>query len=177
MEKKSNERPPYILGLLCLIPLVGLLVGAALIFYSIFKYHDKKLTLIGVSGVIVTVVFYSMLSYDLKYGKGSAEAFGSMSQTKLNSLVNVIELYKIKEGQYPDSLAQLKAVDSSVSYHDPLVGRRMGKSVKARYQYQKLPEGYKVFSAGEDCLPNTKDDIYPTVLSTGNLKYGFVKKQ
>lgn len=117
-----------------------------------------------------------MLSYNLKYGKNAAKAFGAMSQENLNSLANVIELYKIKVGQYPDSLAQLKGIDSAVSYHDPLLGRRMGNSVKARYEYQKTATGYRLFSAGEDCTPNTKDDLYPTISGTDGLKYGFIRK-
>ncbi len=70
MEKKNPEqenqpdkktKPPYLLGVLGLIPLVGFFVGVALILYGIFKYRDKKLIIIGGSCMLFTVAVYSTL--------------------------------------------------------------------------------------------------------------------
>jgi len=59
----AKSKPPYLLGLLCLIPLVGACVGIGLLLYGLLKYKDKWLSIIGAAGIVWTVVFYSGLFY------------------------------------------------------------------------------------------------------------------
>jgi hypothetical protein len=54
-EMAKTQRPPYWLGLLCLIPLVGAFVGLGLLLYGIIKYKDKWLVMIGAFGIAWTI--------------------------------------------------------------------------------------------------------------------------
>lgn len=177
MNNKTDKKPPYLIGLLCLIPLVGFFVGIALVLNGIFKYKDKKLVIIGALGVALTLGVYSFLFYDIKYGKGAGEGFAELSQMEINTLVNNIEFYKLKEGQYPDSLKQLLKIDSSVAIKDPLLTRKMNKNINTIFTYRKIGDQYSLYSVGVDGIDGTKDDIYPVISDTGSFKYGFIKKQ
>ena len=110
MEIPTNLKkikPPYLLGLLCLIPLVGAFVGIGLLLYGLIKYKDKWLSIIGVLGIVWTIAIYSTLIYSSKHSSIFKKGFADISQNQLNSLIKNIEFYKIQHGQYPDSLKQL----------------------------------------------------------------------
>ena len=92
----SNKNPPYKLGLLCLIPLIGAFVGIGLIINGVFKYKNKWLVIIGLGGILFTVAAYSFLFYELRNGKESAKSFADIAQKQLNGLVQNIEFYKLK---------------------------------------------------------------------------------
>jgi hypothetical protein len=169
--QKSN--PPYLLGLLCLIPLVGAFVGLGLLLYGIIKYKDKWLSLIGAFGILFTVALYSGLFYYMKYGDLSKQGFASISQMQLNSLVRNIEFYKLQHGQYPDSLKQLRKEDPFVPIDDAI------QTVQGRgyseYNYKRFGEKYILFSSGQDGIPNTKDDLYPKIAIADSSKIGLIR--
>lgn len=172
----KNNKPPYLLGLLCLIPLIGAFVGLGLIFYGIFRYKDRKLVIIGSIGLIITVAVYSFVFYNLKYGKNATNGFAKISQTELNSLVKSIEFYKLQKGTYPYSLEQLRESDKMVLIYDPLLTRKMDNNIKTTFEYKKIGEKYTLFSVGIDGIPNTADDIYPIVSDKDSIKFGLIKK-
>lgn len=176
MRTTGNNKPPYLLGLLCLLPLIGAFVGIALILYGIFKYKDKLLVTIGSVGVIITLVVYSFLFYNLRYGKNTARSFAKISQKELNSLAKSIEFYKLQRGVYPDSLQQISKMDETVIIEDPLLTRKMDDKINTDFHYQKIGERYTLFSVGIDGIPNTADDIYPTILDADSNKFGLIKK-
>ncbi len=97
MERKDNK-PPYLIGLLCLLPLIGAFIGIALILYGIFRYKDRLLVIVGCIGVVITVGGYSLLFYHLKYGEASARSFAEISQKEITRLVKHIEFYKMQRG-------------------------------------------------------------------------------
>src|ERR1700750_1332999 len=158
-----KSKPPYLLGLLGLIPLVGAFVGVALILYGVFKYKSKLLVIIGVLGITFSILVYSLIYYNMKYGKGSGELFAELSQQNLNSLVKDIEFFKQKSGSYPDNLEELQKADSLVDIHDALITRKMETGRDSKFIYRKLGDKYTLFSVGIDDIPNTADDIYPTI--------------
>jgi len=177
--RKENIRiskPPYLLGLLCLLPLIGAFVGIALILYGVFKYKDWRLVLVGSLGLIITIAVYSFLFFDLKYGKSTAESFAKISQKQLNNLVKQIEFFKLQNGKYPDSLEQLRTNDVIVIIEDPLLTRKMDIKMKTTFQYQKIDKGYALFSVGIDGIPNTPDDIYPNIFDSDSNKFGLIKR-
>ena len=94
-----------------------------------------------------------------------------MSQIELNNLVKDIEFYKIKNGQYPDSLQQLTI--SSVFINDPIESNQ--ESTNHLFNYLKVDDKYRLFSSGEDGIPNTKDDLYPQVSNKVINKIGLIK--
>jgi len=169
----QRSKPPYLLGLLCFIPLVGAFVGFGLLMYGIFKYKDKWLIIIGIAGILFTIGVYSSQMYDLKFGKETGKAFAQISQMQLNTLMKDIEFYKIKHGAYPDSLAQISKDDPMVSIDDPIQSRT-GKSIN--YNYQKMGDHYYLFSSGIDGIPKTRDDLYPEVAATDSAKFGWRRR-
>jgi len=175
MKVKQENKAPYLLGILCLIPLVGFFVGIALILYGIFKYKDKLLIAIGIGGVLVTIGVYAFFFYNIKNGKNAGRAFATIAQTQLNNLINQVELYKIKEGTYPDSIQQLVKLDSMINIYDPLLTRKMNTELKTTFEYKKEKEHYTLFSVGMDGIPGSKDDIYPIVSESDTMQYGWVK--
>lgn len=117
----KNNNPPYLFGLLCLIPLIGAFVGLGLILYGIFRYKDSKLIILGSMGLMITIVVYSLVFNDLKHGKSTANNFAKISKIQLNGLVKSIEFYKLQNGVYPDSLEQINATDKTALIYDPLL--------------------------------------------------------
>ncbi len=96
----TKSKPPYLLGLLCLIPLVGAFVGLGLLLYGLLKYKDKWLSIIGAAGILWTIIIYSTLFYAGKNATVFKKGFEDISQMQLNSLVKNIEYYKLTHGQY-----------------------------------------------------------------------------
>lgn len=174
-NQNDQNRPPYLLGLLCLLPLIGAFVGIAMIFYGIFKYRDNLFTGIGFFGIIFTVCIYFFLFQNLKYGIGATNSFAKISQKELNNLVKHIEFYKLQNDSYPDSLEQLQP-DGTFFIQDPLLIRKLDKIVNTDFQYKRFGDKYTLFSVGVDGLANTKDDIYPNILNTNSSKFGLIKK-
>jgi hypothetical protein len=157
INPKKNS--PYLLGLLGFIPLVGAFVGVGLILYGIFQYKDKWLVFIGLACVAFTIFVYSSLFYSTKNSKVFKDGFANISQMQLNSLVKEIEFYKLENGVYPDSLQQLGLKDSFTNIDDPLLSGKKNDT----YNYHRIGNKYTLFSSGPDQIPNTADDIYPSI--------------
>jgi hypothetical protein len=173
MSQPTSSKPPYLLGLLCLIPLVGAFVGLGLLLYGLVKYKDKWLTIIGAFGILFTVGIYSFLFYYMKNGDLSKKGFSEISQTQLNSLVKNIEFYKIQHGQYPDSLQELLTDDKLATINDPIQTVQLRKN--SFYNYKKIGDKYSLFSSGQDGKPNTKDDLFPQITIADSSKIGLIK--
>lgn len=160
---KVANKPPYLLGLLGFIPLVGFFVGIGLTLYGLIKYKDKKLVIIGVLCMLFTVFLYSFMIFGLDKFSKVKESWAELSQHQINELVKDVEYYKLQNGKYPESLKQL----SNVNIQDPVKG--LNASEKDVFIYKNLGDKYLLFSVGLDGKPNTKDDIYPKVKPNSNI--------
>lgn len=169
---KSN--PPYLLGLLCLIPCVGAFVGLALLLYGLLKYKDRWLSIIGAAGILWTIIIYSSLFYAGRNAPAFKKGFEDISQFQLNSLVKNIEYYKLTHGQYPDRLEQLKEEDQLAPIYDAAQG--MNAKGIVMYNYERIGDKYTLFSSGQDGVANTKDDLFPQLTITDSSKIGFIKR-
>ena len=169
--KNQNSKPPYLLGLLGFIPLVGFFVGVALILYGIIKYKNRKLVLIGIACVAFTILAYSTLFYIGFISDFGKKGWEKHAQIQLNSLVKEIEFYKSQNGKYPDSLKQLENQNQMIFLNDPT----QSKIGVHYYNYKNLGEKYQLFSSGSDQIPNSNDDIFPDVKNLKNI--GWTKKQ
>ena len=169
----TKSKPPYLLGLLCLIPLVGAFVGLGLLLYGLLKYKDKWLSLIGAAGILWTIIVYSTLFYATKNASVFKKGFEEISQMQLNSLVKNIEYYKLAHGQYPDRLEQLRDDDKLAPINDAAQG--MNSKGEVFYIYEKKGDRYSLYSSGQDGIPNTKDDLWPQVTITDSSKIGLIK--
>ncbi len=56
-----RPRPPYLLGLLCVIPFLGFIAGILIVLTGIYRYKDKGFITIGISGIIFTAVYALLL--------------------------------------------------------------------------------------------------------------------
>lgn len=170
----TSKRAPYLLGILCLIPVVGIFVGIVFIILGITRFKDKWFTLIGVFGVVFTVILYSILFYASRNSKVYEEGFSQISQQELNDLVKSIEFYKMQNGSYPDCLPQLQDGKSMMFINDPIQPNKNGKEVY--FNYEKRGERYRLFSSGKDGVPNTADDLYPQLSVSDSSKIGLILK-
>lgn len=165
-EKKTT--PPYKLGYLGLIPLVGFFVGLGLTLYGVFRSKDRKLTAIGIVCMLFTVLVYSALFYIGFVSDIGKEGKEKHAQIQLNSLIKDIEYYKDQNGKYPDSLPQLENQTELVFIIDPT-----SKTDVHYFNYTNLGENYQLFSCGNDQIKNTSDDIYPQIKNLKNV--GWIK--
>ena len=166
----TKTTPPYKLGYLGLFPLIGFFVGIGLTLYGIFRYKDRKLTVIGIACMLFTVLAYSALFYVGFSSDTGKKSWGKIAQFQLNQLVKDIEYYKLQKGNYPDSLKQMEKPNVVTYTEDPT----QSELKNSQYNYKKIGEKYMLFSSGSDRTQNTVDDIYPEI---ENLKtVGWVKK-
>lgn len=135
------SKPPYLLGLLCVLPLIGAFVGLGLLLYGLLRYKDKWLSIIGGAGILWTVLVYSMLFYAGNNFPFFKNGFEEISQSKLSSLVKDVEFHKLLYGQYPDSLQQLTIDDELAPIYDPVQGMKSF----GLYNYQKVGDKYFLF--------------------------------
>lgn len=76
---KEMNKPPYLLGLLGFIPLVGFFVGIGLTLYGLIKYKDKKLIIIGVLCMVFTVFVYSFMYFGIEKSSKVRESWAELS--------------------------------------------------------------------------------------------------
>ncbi len=166
-----SAKPPYLVGLIGLIPIIGAFVGLVLIMFGIFQYKDKWLVIIGSAGILFSVILYSTLFYEMKNNDTVHSGFSKLSQIQLNSLVKEIEFYKLQNGNYPANLEEIKS-DAFSGITDP-IQLNQGRKDNINYYYEKINNRYKLFSLGFDGLANTNDDIHPT-LTSDTSKIGLI---
>ena len=154
---KMTSKNLYKLGSVGLIPNFGLIFGAILIFQG-FLRKDNKMKIIGVAGIIFTPLFwYIFLNSDFQ--KNNLTQFTNI---QLNTIVKDLEFYKGINGQYPDSLGQLKSQNKFLNDQELFSNEfDFSKSKPARFYYKKVENDYVLKSFGPDLILNTKDDIYP----------------
>ncbi len=169
MEERKTT-PPYKLGYLGIIPLVGFFVGLALTIYGIFRYKDRKLTSIGIACMLFTVIAYSIIYYIGFYSESGKKGFEKIAQFQLNSLLKDIEYYKLQKGYYPDSLKQMEKQNEIININDPT---QLGNT-NSNFNYEKLGENYTLFSSGRDQIKHTADDLYPEIENQKTV--GWIKK-
>ena len=154
---KMTSKNLYKLGSVGLIPNFGLIFGAILIFQG-FLRKDNKMKIIGVAGIIFTPLFwYIFLNSDFQ--KNNLTQFTNI---QLNTIVKDLEFYKGINGQYPDSLGQLKSQNKFLNDQELFSNEfDFSKSKPARFYYKKVENDYVLKLSGPDLILNTEDDIYP----------------
>jgi hypothetical protein len=95
-------------------------------------------------------------------------ADSTLVQNGLVEIVKSIEIFKVRNHAYPDSLPELLAYEPQLSLTEPLTGRS--------FYYKKIGAKYALFSAGPDTLPGTPDDIYPLINFPDSSRVGLIKE-
>lgn len=172
-SNKQIKKPPYYIGLFCLVPLVGIFVALYLILTGVFKYKNNWIIIIGLFGLIISllIVYYikkdqiNQFKYE-RYQKGLIQ----YSQGQLNNLVKNIEFYKLVHGSYPKDLSQLKKYDESSIIQDDI------SKLRTLFNYRKIGDRYSLSSNGFDGIPYTTDDIFPSITIGDSTNIGLIRE-
>ena len=175
-ETKKLGAFPYVIAGISFIPLIGVLFGVAAIVWGLVtnKQGGKKLAIIGSLGILFTIVIYSSLYYFGFVHRGGVydELRERLAITQANQTLQAIEFYKVRYGNYPESLAQVTnalPAESLASIYDPTSEAR-GKLTEFYYQLINADQ-YYLLSVGPDNQPFTEDDILPSIQPGGGLGY------
>ena len=162
-KKESAGCLAYVIGGMSFIPLIGVLFGIIAIAWG-FKAKHTKLKVVGVAGILFTVVIYGSLGYfgfvqeDGVYDELRAK----MAKTQLTTAVQALEVYKVQNGAYPESLDVLQQSlpeNSMVFLYD---ATQINSGTSRLYYYKVIDENsYHIRSYGRDGLINTADDVLP----------------
>lgn len=157
--KRTNQI--YWLGIIGFIPNFGLIIGSILIYLG-FKRADNKLKYFGIANILFTPIFWSIIFYFNNNGNLYKNSNIEFTNYYLNEVVKDLAYYKTMNGQYPDSLAELKKQNKF--HRDIEVFTEIAffkKNSPSKFYYKKINDDYILKSYGPDRILNTKDDIYP----------------
>jgi len=168
----KNIKLSYIFGGLSFIPLIGVLFGLISFIIGLikFKYRGWILSLIGLGGIIFTIIIYSSLFYfGLKHRGGIYDELREKTVImNLNVIVRNMEYFKNQNKKYPQSLTEYKKYfeskkDPMNNINDPI--QTIMKNQEGLYYYELFNDNknYLLFSKGIDGLSFTSDDIYPEI--------------
>jgi hypothetical protein len=172
--KKVNESAgclAYVVGGMSFIPLIGVIFGLVAIIWG-FKIKHLKLKIVGFSGILFTVVIYGALGYFGFVQKGGVydDLRVNLAQSQMTTVVQALELYKVQNGQYPESLKILEdslSENSFVFLYDPTLMSLAGKQF---FYYKIISENqYHVRALGRDGELNTEDDVFPSPIDNVGL--------
>ena len=174
--QKTALKKYYWYGIFTMIPIVGLVIGILFLRKGIIL-KDRGLSLIGIFGVIITGVFFVGALFFSFYSKPGRARRVELAQYSLNDVMRDVEFYKLQFGYYPDSLQELKFVDTRAFIMDPLSQKEVFSKKLEYLQYKKIDSShYTLFSSGLDHIPHTSDDVYPFVPNSSSGKSGLIKQ-
>jgi hypothetical protein len=168
----KNNKTLYWIGLLGIIPNVGLVVGVILSIIGIIR-RDLKLIFIGIADILFTVVFWTILTQISEsdfISKSFDKPKSEMTERNLNDLVKQIEFYKTANGKYPEKLKQIENKESFIFTNEIFETEKT-----TELYYKNENDKYILKSFGPDKKINTNDDIYPT-LKIDSTKIGLRKE-
>ncbi|CAA0082073.1 Uncharacterised protein [Zhongshania aliphaticivorans] len=180
-EKERLGSFPFVLGGMSFIPMVGVVFGIVSIGWGLFSKRKggKKLALIGLGGILFTVLLYfGLFLFGLVMrGEGGSflkKIFPSMA---LNSLVHAVEVYKDQHGEYPESLEALMQLAPENSSFTVLVSKGGVLGGSSQYYYEVVDaDHYYLLDMGKDGKPFTFDDIFPNEQLSRQGRTGLMKK-
>ena len=176
---------PTVIAALSFIPLLGVFFGVIAILWGLITRKAKRLRLIllGVGGILFTVLIYGSLFYFGFVQRGGIydQLRGDLAKQNLTELVRVIEMYKLQHGSYPRSLRSInqsrsRSTEPSVMITD-VSSMRLGNTPR-EYYYELIDrDHYYLLGLGEDGRPFTADDLLPKLKTTAHSKVGLVIKR
>jgi len=174
IKKVAKPKSYYKYGFFMIIPLIGLVIGIILLRKGIIL-KDRVLSYIGLAGIFFTMVFYGWLIYYGRYSQPGKTQAVEFTKFQLNRTMQEVEIYKLGNGYYPESLQELKFQDIHAPIIDPLSQHFLSKKF-AYFNYKRIGDSnYTLFSSGLDQIPNTTDDIYPNLPFSESKKFGLIK--
>ena len=160
-----QRRTLNILSWFCLIPAFGILIGAGLLIYISFRYRNgplyRRILLCMAGSFILIKLDMAYMENRFKNEEKNGMLAGQISGGFLNSIVDALQRYKMKYGNYPDSLVRLEQDNPYLLINDPIFARKRKMNKSDNYYYKRTAKSYILFSLGQDSIPFTEDDIYP----------------
>lgn len=171
---------PFVIGGLSFIPLIGVFFGLVTIILGLvfIKRRGWRLIVLGLGGIIFTVVLYGSLFYFGFIQRGGIydKLRADMAKEQLPKIIVSIEYFKLQNGRYPNSLTELeeKSSDKFLFIADP-IDTKMDSNSPRNYYYQLIEDGqgYYLFSSGFDGVPFSEDDILPEISKDEMNKIGY----
>jgi hypothetical protein len=119
-KKASNAQitpvAGYVVGGISFIPLIGIPFGIAAIIIGIVKKR-KGPAILGVLGIMVSVVLYGFLFYGLMSKTGPFEDVKQqLANTEINQDKGQLAIYYQQHGQYPPSLDVIQPSPNNLFY-------------------------------------------------------------
>jgi hypothetical protein len=181
-ENEKLSAGAWVMAGMSFIPLIGLLFAPIAIVYGLVtrRAGGKKLALVGVAGILVTVVLYGGLIYLAVIQRGGIydDLRLRMAEGTIVDVVRAIEFYKIQNGKYPESLDVLRTSlpeNSFVFVFDPTDVNL--KSQPRPFHYELVDaEHYYLLGVGSDGQPFTADDLVPRIEPGADSKMGLLIK-
>jgi len=162
----KDKKTPVVLIILSgfsFIPAIGVFFGIISIVISFFNFKRFKLLFIlGLSGIMLTIIIYSSLYYfgNVKRG-GVFDKLRVTMDIELLKQINIeLDNYKCRHGVYPSNLKELNKEAKNITIKDPIIFMVKKYKGDSSFYYQITPDSVTVFSVGMDGKPFTKDDIH-----------------
>ena len=152
----------YVIAWLSFIPIIGLIFGTIAVSLGLCLKRAGRFKVIGIGliGIFFTIGLMSLLT---NYAFEGTFIRGKLTQLILDNIQVNVENYKIKYGEYPESLEGLKKIssDGAADFTYDLMDIKGGFSPKQLY-YKKVDNThYYLRSLGVDGIPFTDDDMLP----------------
>ena len=161
-------------SILMIIPLIGFIMGIIILRKGIIR-REKILCYIGVSGILISIFFYTWAFYYGTHSEKAKEEQVFFTQYQLNKAMQEVEVFKLEKGVYPESLQQLYSLDKYAPIIDPISQSLFSKKFNY-FNYKKIgAEHYTIYSSGCDQIPNNTDDIFPDLSNIQSKKFGYIQ--
>jgi hypothetical protein len=168
---------PFLFGGFSFIPLLGVVFGIITIVLGVIylKQRGWRLIVLGLSGILFTVVLYGSLYYFGFVHRGGVfdEHKTQLVELNLNQIIQSVEYFKIQNDRYPHSLSELDSSSNTPLVIIDLLSDELEDS--REYYYEVIEEGkkYYLFSSGFDRIPFTDDDILPDLTEEEIKRIGY----
>jgi ABC-type xylose transport system permease subunit len=169
-DKQISKNTLVLISILCIVPVLGGIIGLVVAIAGIFVYRSTPMIIIGIAGILITLGGVLYLRYYETHRGPFDDSRIKVSKDRLEDIVKELELYKVVNGYYPENLNYLQFKGVSIIDQLQQVNRGQDQGF-----YYKLNSGkYFLFSRGFDGVPFTMDDIYPDILGIDPNKIGLI---
>ena len=107
-------------------------------------------------------------------GFGLKASMEGLTKKNLTRLVPAVEMYKMINGKYPDSLQQVNYAKDPSDIIDTKLFPKNGPVI---LYYKNMGDTYQLFSTGFDNIPYTVDDVHPDFSAIDTTKLGITLKR